>query len=98
MRQRVQAICSLIIVQKTAAVAPATAPVFRRFWWLPFPGPVELNGRTTASRVISHKLHVGIVLQVGIRMELAGDQVVQFLGIRCMRERKAREHSVSHFR
>lgn len=79
MRQCIQAVRPLIIIQETATVAPAAALVFYRLGRFPFPGPIELNRRTAFSRVIAHELNVGIILQVGICMELSCDQVVQLL-------------------
>lgn len=98
MRQCVQAIRSRVIVEEAATIAPATASVFNRFWRFPFPRPLELNRRAASGRIVPHKLHVRVVLQVGVCMKLSGDQVVKFLGIRRMRERQAREDGVGHFR
>ena len=79
MRECIQAVRPLIIIQETATVAPAAALVFYRLGRFPFPGPIELNRRAAFGRVIPHELNVGIILQVGICMELSCDQVVQLL-------------------
>lgn len=97
MGQGVQAIRALIVVEKAAAVAPAAASVLCRLGRLPFPGPVELNRRTALGRKVANELHVGVVLQIGVRMELARDQVIQLFRIGRMCKGQSREHGIGHF-
>lgn len=96
MGQRVEPVRALVVVEKTTTVAPTAASVLHRFGRLPFPRPVELHGRTAFRRVVAHQLHVRVVLQIGVRMELARDQVIQLFRIGRMRKRQPREHRVCH--
>lgn len=94
MSKSVQAVCPLVVVQEAAAVAPATSFVLRRLGRLPFPRPVELNGRVASGRVVPNKLDVRIILQIRVGVELPRDQIIQFFRIRGMCEGESREDRI----
>lgn len=76
MCKRVEAIRFLVVIQETAAVPPATTFILRRLGGLPSPGPIERDGGRAFGGVVSDQLNVGIILQVGVRMELSRDQII----------------------
>lgn len=96
-RESVETISALVIVQEATAVPPTTALIFCGLGWFPFPGPIELNGRASTRCIIPYKLHIGIILQVGVRMKFSGYQIVELLRVRRMCECEPGKHSVGHF-
>lgn len=96
-RESVETISALVIVQEATAVPPTTALIFCGLGWFPFPGPIELNGRASTRCIIPYKLHIGIILQVGIRVKFSGYQIVELLRVRRMCECEPGKQSVGHF-
>ena len=77
----IQPVCFLIIVQETAAVPPAATFVLCDLGRLPLPGPIERHRGCAFGGVVTNKLDVRVVLQVGVRMELPCDEIIQLFGV-----------------
>ena len=54
-----------------AAGAPTPASIFHGLRGLPFPGPLKLHGRTSASGVLAHELDERIFMQIWVGMEFS---------------------------
>ena len=63
-----------------ACVSPTTSSVFTGLRWPPFPRPTELDCRIPFRIEVSDELHIGILMEIGVGMELSRRQVVEFLG------------------
>jgi hypothetical protein len=92
----IKAIRFLIVVQETAAVPPATSLVLHSLGRLPSPAPFERHRGGTFGGVISDELDVGIILQVGVRVELPCDQIIQFFRVGRVGKREPHEIGVHH--
>lgn len=67
-----------IVLDKAARVPPTTTPFFQRPRWLPLPSPFKGDRGATASAVISNQVDIGILVQVGVGVELPSDEVLDF--------------------
>lgn len=66
---------ALVIFDETARIPPATPYIFRIPWCLPFPSPIEGDGGTIPSGEVADQLHVGVLVEVWVGMELSCDQI-----------------------
>jgi hypothetical protein len=63
-----------------AACAPTASATFVGLGGRPFPGPLKLHRGTAAGGVVAYQLDLGVLVEVGIGVELAGDEVVKLSG------------------
>lgn len=61
-----------------ARISPSTAFILRVPRRLPLPRPLEGDRRAAAGCVGANKVDVGCLVKVGVRMELPGDEVLEF--------------------
>lgn len=96
--KRIQPVRPLVVVQEAAAVPPSSTFILRRLRRLPFPRPIELDGGAAVGREVAHMLHVGVVLEVRICVELSRYQIIQLFCIRSMGKCEACKAGIKHFR
>ena len=73
----------MIIFDEAAAIAPSTSAIFGWLWRPPFPRPIKLYARATARGVVSYQLHIWVLVQVWIGVELANDKILRLFSARC---------------
>jgi hypothetical protein len=78
----------------TAAGTPAAGTALPVLWWCPFPRPLKLNRRTSTSRVVPYKLDLGVLVQIGVGVKFASDQIVQLPRACCKDKGQAVDYSV----
>ena len=67
---------ALIVLHKAATITPTTTAVLGWLWRSPFPGPIKLHTSTTSSRVVTHELDIGILMQVWVGVEFSDYQIL----------------------
>lgn len=94
--QGVQSVGSLVVVEKTAAVAPSAAFLFDFDWWLPFPRPVELHRWRPSSVEGANMADVFVVvLDIRVRMKFMRDQIFKILCICSVCKSETLDHIVN---
>lgn len=68
----------LRVATHAARVPPSTTSILHVLRRLPLPRPVKGDGGTATSGEVAHELDVGILVQIGVGMEFAGDKVLYF--------------------
>lgn len=64
-----------------AARPPTSSAILVGLWRLPLPAPLKLYRGAAAGRVISNKLDVWVLVEIRVCVELASNQVIDFLRV-----------------
>lgn len=80
----VESVCTRVVLEKAATIAPASTFVLLSLWGFPMPCPFVSYRRASVGSKITNKLNIRILMYIGVGVKLACDQCIQLFSILCV--------------